>query len=346
MRFRQVNVFYLLFFVSISGSLVSGQYREYYVVGRVVDTEKKPLPEVDIFLRDEATSRGYKTKTDKKGEFKLAGLPHGTYLVTISKEGYQTFEDRWDLQTPQDRMQKVEIPLIILATVEQIKEIAVAKEAKADFDAAIEKIRRQDFDGASAVLDRMLARNPDDANAHYLRGMVFFKKKMLEEAVAEFVKTTELAPSFAGSYHQLGLIHQQQGDAEKALEYYRRAAELDPQNVESFYNAGLILFGLNRIAEARVLFERALAINPEDPDYLEMAGRCYIHQNELEKAMAHLEKARKLSTDPEKIKFLDQLIARLKEQIKSPIEEYFFLDKTHKLDKLNNILSQPWQEWL
>lgn len=316
MRLKKMGLLFAIFFVFVWGSL-GGQYREYYVYGKVVDTEKKPIPGVAISLRDEATSRSYKTKTDKKGEFKLAGLPHGLYRVAFSKEGYQTFEDKWELQTPQDRMQKVEIPTIVLATLKQVQELEVARESRADFEEATEKIRQGDFDGAAAALDRMLARNPDDANAHYLRGMVFFKKNMLAEAVAEFLRTSELAPTFSGAYHQLGLIYQQQGEKEKALEYYARAAEVDPRSADSLYNAGLILFGMSRIAEALEAFGKALAIRPDDPELLEMAGRCSIHQADFGKALELLEKARKLSTDPEKIKFLDQLITKLKEQIKS-----------------------------
>ncbi len=312
MRLRKHALYSLVFFFMFVSSGI-GQYREYYVFGKVVDTEKKPLVGVEISLRDEAKSRSYRTKTDKKGEFKLAGLPHGTYTVAVSKESYQTFEDKWDLQTPQERMQKVEIATIVLATREQIREMEMTKEARADFGEAVEKIRKEDFDGATAVLDRMIARNPNDANARYLRGMVFFKRKMLPEARAEFTRTTELAPSFAGAYHQLGLIHQEQGEREKALEYYHKAAELDAKSVESLYNAGLILFEMNRIPETQAVFEKALAVRPDDPELLEMAGRCYIHQRDYSRAIDYLERAKKGYSRKDKIEFLEQLIAKLKE---------------------------------
>jgi len=305
-------VLFLLVFVS-SGI---GQYREYYIFGRVVDSEKKPIAGVEIYLRDEATSRSYKTRTDKKGEFKLAGLPHGLYRATVSKDGYQPLEDNWDLQMPQERMQKVEIPTLILATVKQIQELEMAREAKAEFDEATEKIRKGDFDGAAALLVQMLARNPDDANTRYLRGMVFFKQNRLEEAAVEFSRTAELAPSFAGAYHQLGLIHQEWGEREKALEHYHKAAELDPQNAESLYNAGLILFEMSRIPEALKVFEKALTIRPDDPELLEMAGRCAIHQRDYAKAIDYLERAKKGYSSKEKIEFLENLLAKLRELLK------------------------------
>lgn len=291
----------------------AGQYREYYFYGKVVDTDKKPIPDVEIFLQDEETSRRYTAKTDKNGDFKLAGLPHGIYNVTVRKQGYQSFQDKWSFEAPQERMQKVEIQTIVLATEEKIKAMEQAKEALSLFNEVTEKLRQGDFEGAAAVLDKMMARNPNDANAHYLLGIVYLQKKMLPEAMAEFTKTMELAPSFAEAYHQLGLCYQQQKEPEKALEVYKKAAELDPRSVDSFYNTGLILFELSRIPEALNCFEKALELKPDEPEFLEMAGRCYIHQRDYSRAIDYLEKAKKGYSNQEKIEFLEQLITKLKE---------------------------------
>ena len=91
---------------------------------------------------------------------------------------------------------------------------------------------------------------------------------------------------------------------------------MDPNNPDAAYNAGLILFGQNRIGEALYFFEKAVSLRPDDPAYLEMAGRCEIHQGNLEKAVDYMERAKAGYTDQEKIKFLEDLISKLKEQIK------------------------------
>lgn len=317
MRKRWTKAFALTALVAIFMPAGRAQYREYLISGKVVDSEKQPLPGVEITLLDEATSRRYLTKTDKNGEFKLAGLPHGIYTITIKKEGHRSFQDTLDIQAPQERMQKIEIPTITLAREEIIQQIERAREAQAEFTAATEKLRQEDFDGAMAILNGMLVKSPNDANAHYLLGAVFLKKKMLPEAMAAFTKTTEIVPAFAGAYHQLGLCYQEQKEPEKALEFYKKAAELEPRSIDSWYNAGLILFGLNRVPEALPFFEKAVELRPEDPEFLEMSGRCYIHQGDFVKALERLEKAMSLSKDPEKIKFLEQLVVKLKEQIKS-----------------------------
>src|SRR4030043_2360518 len=106
----------------------SGQYREYYLYGKVLDTQKNPLEGVEITVRDVLSNRSYTVKTKKDGAFKFAGLPNATYKVVFKKEGYAAKEDEWNFSTPQDAMQKIEIPTVVLATQAQVEEAAQMKE--------------------------------------------------------------------------------------------------------------------------------------------------------------------------------------------------------------------------
>lgn len=292
------------------------QYREYYFHGRVLDTQKNPLEGVEIALRDVETSRSYFVKTNKKGEFKLAGLPHGIYKVVFTKEGYAVKEDEWRFETPQDTMQKTEIPDVVLVSLALVQEQERLKEMQGAVKEATEKIRQRDFDEAIALLKGALDKDPKDVNALYLMGMSYARKKMYPEAIDALTQVTQSSPKFPPAYFELAICYQQQNELEKALEYYEKTLELDPNNPDAAYNSGLILFGRNRVDEALARFEKALSIKPDDPAYLEMAGRCYINQANYQKAIEYLEKAKAGYTDPDRAKFLEDLITKLKEQIK------------------------------
>jgi tetratricopeptide (TPR) repeat protein len=303
-------IFYLVF-----AAPGFGQYREYYVYGKVVDTDNQPLAGVEVRLQDTNTSRSYKVSTNKKGDFKLIGLPHGIYQATISKEGYKTVTAEWNFASPQDRIQKVEIETIVMVSEEKIQRVERAKQAQADFNEATAKVQQGDFEGAIIILKKMIEDTPEDANAYYLLGISYLKKGMLPEAAEAFTRTMELVPKFAGAYHHLGLVSKEQKELERAIQYYEKALELEPKRVDSLYNIGLILFELNRIPEASSYFERALEINPDDAEILEMAGRCLIHQGDYAQAIEYLEKAKERHSDQEKLKFLEDLIGKLKQLI-------------------------------
>ena len=293
-----------------------GQYREYYFYGKVLDIQKNPLPNVEISLRDNATSRSYSIKTNAKGEFKLAGLPHGVYTVVFKKDGYAPKEDEWRFETPQETMQKVEIPPVILISQEQVQEAQRLKQMQGVVKEASDKIAQKDFDGAIALLNGALEKDPKDVNALYLLGLSYTRKKMYPEAVEHLTRVIEASPNFPPAHFELAVCYQQQDELDKALESYQKNLDLDPKNADAAYNSGLILFKQSRVDEALALFEKALALRPDDSVYLEMAGRCYINQAQFEKAIEYLEKAKAGYTDQERIKFLEDLIAKLKEQIK------------------------------
>jgi len=294
----------------------SGQFREYYVFGKVLDTQKNPLEGVEITVRDVLSNRSYTIKTKKDGEFKFVGLPHATYKVVFKKEGYAVKEDEWKLATPQDTMQKIEMPAVVLPSQAQVEEAGRLKEMEGQVKEAFEKIRQKDYEGSIVILKEVLAKDPKDTNAIYLIGLSYSKKQMYAEAIAALTQVVQLVPKFPPAYFELAICYQNQGEKEKALEYFQKTLELDANNPDAAYNAGLILFGLNRVDEALANFEKALKAKPGDPEYLEMAGRCYINQGNYAKAIEYLEQVKSVLTDPERIKFLDDLIAKLKEQIK------------------------------
>lgn len=290
----------------------SAQHREYYVRGKVLDTQSKPIPGVELRLLDVATSRSYHIKTDKEGVFKFAGLPHGVYEATFTCEGYAPKKDEWKLETPQETMQRVDVPDVVLVSQAKVQEIQALKETEAAVKDAAERLRQGDTDAAIAGLSGLLAKKPDDVNALFLLGLGYVRKQMHREALVPLTRVTELSPGFAGAWLELGVCQRKLGDAPAALAAYEKALELDPQNADAAYNAGLILFETDRVEQALVRFEQGLVLKPDDADLLDMAGRCYVHQQKFDRAVERLEKARAATTDPAKAAFLDELVRKIK----------------------------------
>lgn len=301
--------------VLLLAAAARAQHREYYVRGRVLDTQKNPIPGVEVRLRDVSTSRAYDVKTDKQGTFKLAGLPHGVYQVTFAKEGYASRQDQWKLDTPQDTMQRVEVPDVVLATRSQVEDAQRHTEAEARLGEAADKIHKKDFDGAVTLLQAVLRDDPRNARALFFLGLAYSRKKMCREAIEPFTKVTELSPTFAAAWFELAVCYRQLGDLPRALEHYDENLQHEPGNADSLYNSGLVLFETNRIEEALARFERAAALKP-DSEVEEMIARCYIHQAKFAAAVEHLEKARAATADPDRIATLDELLRQVRAQVR------------------------------
>jgi tetratricopeptide (TPR) repeat protein len=292
------------------------QYREYYIQGKVLDQHKAPIAAAEVRLVDNSTSRSYRTRTDANGVYKLAGLPHAVYKVTISHDGYLPFEDEWKFESPQTQMKKVELNDVVLASQTEAQHAAQLKDAEAGVKKASEKIRVGDFDGAIALLDPVLAKNPKDANALFYLGLSRAGKQQHKEAVESLTRVTELQPDFPGAWLQLGICYGKLGETGKALDAYDKDLKLQPGDAPALYNSGLLLFEANRVDEALARFEQGIAAKPQDPDLHDMAARCYIHEGKLDRALEHLQNARAATTDPARSAQLDALIEKVKAQIK------------------------------
>jgi tetratricopeptide (TPR) repeat protein len=294
----------------------TAQYREYYVRGRVVDTQKQPIPGVEIQLSDAATSRTFHLKTEKDGTFKFAGLPHGVYQATLTKEGYPATRVEWKFEAPQDTMQRADIPDIVLASQVQVQKLEEIKATESGTREAAEKIKQRDFDGAIPLLKGLLDKDPKNVSALFFLGLSYVGKQMYREAAEALTQVAQLNPAFPGAYFELGICYGHLGDKTKALEAYDKSLEQDATSADSAYNSGLILFETNRVDEALVRFEKVLALKPADEEALEMTGRCFINQGKFTAAVERLERARAATTDPAKIASLDEIIRKLRAQVR------------------------------
>ncbi|MDD8021131.1 MAG: tetratricopeptide repeat protein [Acidobacteriota bacterium] len=314
---NRAKIFLAFIILVFSAGYFFGQYREYHLSGLVIGSQDEPVAGAEIILQEASTSRNYRVKTDKNGRYVLSGLPHGKYKVTVKRDGYETRTFDWDFSAPQERMQKVEIEPIALATGQQVKLVVQAKEAQQLVAESMEKIKKGDLEEALNLLSELAKNYPDDSNVCYLLGLTLGRLQRYQEALIELIRVTERVPEFSPAYLQLGYCYQNLKEMDKALDYYKKAAELDPSNAANLYNLGLILFEKNKIDEALGYFEQALAVKPDDADTLEMIGRCYINKEDWRQAVDFLKKAREVSQDEEKMKILDKFIASLEEQIKN-----------------------------
>jgi tetratricopeptide (TPR) repeat protein len=306
--------------VLLAAGAVQGQVqdREYHVSGSVLTTDQQPIADAAVELRERTSRRSFKTASKADGKFKMVGLPHGTYEVRVSKAGYQARSDEWDLREAQVTMKKVELKPYLLLSDAQAGEIERDTRLRGLVDKAAGLLREGDFDGALVVLEEMLAAEPDDVNALYMKGLCHVQKGRPDIAVTSLKRVVELSPGFAAAHLNLGVCYEQLGEKENALASYDRTLELEPGNPLALYNAGVLHYNAGRVAEALPYFEKGVAVNPDDDRALEMAGYCELHAERYAEALQNLERARALITDPARAATLDELIRSLRERIGTP----------------------------
>ena len=243
----------------------------------------------------------YKVKTDKKGHFFHAGLPLGTYKVTVEVEG----KDR-------DSVDGVRTTLGDPAQVNFDLQAAKRKQDEISAAAAAGQLTKEQARGMSAeqkaAMDKALkereaamAKNKE-LNDAFNQGMEAMKLKQFDQAVAAFTKATALDPKQHVVWGQLAealvassgtKTGQEQTDLmNKGLEIYGKALELKPDDAAYHNNFALALAKAKKFPEAQAELEKAAQIDPPNAGrYFYNLGAVLVNTGQLEPAGAAFKRA-------------------------------------------------------
>jgi hypothetical protein len=186
-----------------------------------VTQEGNPLPNVQVVITNTSTTKAYKTKTDKKGEFALLGVLYGSYRVDVLGEKGETLFTETTVignagNTSSTNVLKIEIskdapppaadnkfgvpdaPAPKL-TKEQLAKIKADNEKIAGMNSLITEAQTarqaQDWPKAENALKQLIAAAPDTTrwDFYFFLGEAQSRSNKLPEAAQTYEKGIEVA---------------------------------------------------------------------------------------------------------------------------------------------------------
>ena len=152
--------------------------------------------------------------------------------------------------------------------------------------------------------DAALKRDMYNAEAYYLKGMIFLDKKDTVLAKSSFKTAVEQENDYYDAYIQLGVLYFY--DKSNISEgYFKNALRIDPNSLEALYNIGLYYQERGEYEKAMEHYQNSIDIQPYREPYFNMG---YIHHEylqEYEKAIEYYTKA--INVEP---KYLDAYFNR------------------------------------
>ena len=121
------------------------------------------------------------------------------------------------------------------------------------------------LDEADAVLDRILAATPNDAEAIHFKGVVAIRKGLTADGAALMERSVALGPAKPYYLRNLCEVYRTLGRYDEALDAGRRAVAGDPADPICHANLSVLHYERGEAAEAVASAERALAINDNLP---------------------------------------------------------------------------------
>ena len=193
-----------------------------------------------------------------------------------------------------------------------------------------ELLRQNKTQAVIKAARQLVAKDPRNADAHYLLGLAYdqenkrelalmelktvnqianfdglvdeapFRQKIAglyadfhqpEEALKEYLLLLKRNPSDADCHFVIGRIFEERNRSDQAARYYRKACELDPRNAEAHTRLGLLLYRAKHSVEARAELDAAVRIQPENHEAWYYIGRILKESRDCIAAMSAFEKS-------------------------------------------------------
>jgi tetratricopeptide (TPR) repeat protein len=133
-------------------------------------------------------------------------------------------------------------------------------------DMAKQFLREGKLREAEDLCERQLQRQPNNAEATFLLGVIAQRTGRLDAAVCQFRRLIDLSPDSPEPHNFLANALRSKGLTEEAIAEYRDAVRLDDRFAHAHYNLGGALRELGRLEDAIAAFRKALALRADFVD--------------------------------------------------------------------------------
>ncbi len=170
------------------------------------------------------------------------------------------------------------------------------KDPRARLNLAKGDLINKDYKSAFEQINTVLRTNPYEADAYFLKGMVYKDMEDANKAVSSFQTALQVQPDHKEALMQLGFISQNQGDS-TALQYFRNAYLADTNDLFPIYTRGQYFNEKVQWERAKEEYRFAIAKAPEYADAYFALGYVYLQEDSVTKALPFFRDAARL--DPQ-----------------------------------------------
>ena len=250
--------------------------------GTVKGDDGQPLANAVISIDREDIRGHYEVKTDKNGKFFHAGLPYGTYSVSVMRDG-EKFFTLGGFQTRGSEAAMVEIDL---------------QQERMRVEAAAQGVEIPEEQGGKLTQEQMEAlqkaakereeqiKKRQELMGQYGSGMAAMEAKDYDAAITAFeaavavdptqdVLLAQIGEAYRAKASQAKTAEEKKAFFDKSLVAYQKSLELKPTDASYHNNFALALASAGKGEEAKAELRKAAQLDPPN------AGRYYFNLGAL-----------------------------------------------------------------
>lgn len=216
------------------------------------------------------------------------------------------------------------------------------------FATATDYTNQKRFDLALWTLLELLRVMPDNLDAHYFLGKIYYDMGLIDQAIGEYEKVIEsrpedeevncqlgiaylnngwidlsislfnrairINPDYPDPHLYLGVAYFKKDMIDNAIEEYKNAITLRPSNADAHYNLGISYLKIGMIDEAVSEWQQVIRIRPDDINSRYNLAMAYYNHGDIDQSITQLEEAIKYKPDFSQARSLLEILYQMREE--------------------------------
>jgi tetratricopeptide (TPR) repeat protein len=150
------------------------------------------------------------------------------------------------------------------------------------------------FRDSETCFRAVLANNPNSVTARTNLGNLLRNRGELDEAIAQYRRSTEIDPDYKFGRYNLGAALLEKGDVPEAISQLRAVLKLDPNHAKAYYSLANALAKQGDRSQAIAYYGRALALTPDFPEAHTNLANVMLEAGNTAGALGHYREALRL----------------------------------------------------
>ncbi|KAF7480848.1 Hypothetical predicted protein [Marmota monax] len=189
-------------------------------------------------------------------------------VIALEPDRPEVFEQRAEILSPLGRINE--------AVSDLTKAIQLQPSARLYRHRGTLYFISEDYATAHEDFEQSLELNRNQPTAMLYKGLTFFHRGLLKEAIESFKEALKQKVDFIDAYKSLGQAYRELGNFEAATESFQKALLLNQNHVQTLQLRGMMLYHHGSLQEALKNFKRCLQLEPYNEVCQYMKGLSHV----------------------------------------------------------------------